>query len=129
MWTAPPIALTDKDRVELIRRVAAHKTPVRAARRARIILLAADGVPSRQISAVVGMHESNVAKWRNRFREKGLDGLEDAPRPGGPRRFGHDERMAMAAAVATSERDPDDPVATWSYLELAQQLWADGVQI
>jgi len=128
MWTAPVITLTDDDRAELTRRVAAHKTPVRAARRARIILLAADGVPSRQISAVVGMHESNVAKWRNRYRQKGLAGLEDAPRPGGPRRFGHDERMAMAAA-ATSERDPDDPVATWSYLELAQQLWADGVQI
>ncbi len=128
MWIAPAITLTDEDRVELTRRVAAHKTPVRAARRARIILLAADGMPSRQISAVVGMHESNVAKWRSRYRENGLAGLEDAPRPGGPRRFGHDERMAMAAA-ATSERDPDDPVATWNYLELAQQLWADGVQI
>jgi len=128
MWTAPPITLTDDDHAELTRRVAAHKTPVREARRARIILLAADGVASRQISAVVGMHESNVAKWRNRFREKGLDGLEDAPRSGGPRRFGHDERMSIAAA-ATSERDPDDPVATWTYLELAQHLWADGLQI
>ena len=110
------------------RRVAAHTSPVRAARRARIILLAADGVPSRQISVTVGMHESNVAKWRNRFRDKGLDGLEDSPRPGGPRRFGHDERIALAAA-ATSERDPDDPVATWTYFELAQKLWAEGVQI
>ncbi len=64
----------------LTRRVSAHTTPVRAARGARIILLAADGVPSRQISAIVGMHESNVAKWRNRFREKGLKGLEDDPR-------------------------------------------------
>lgn len=77
---------------------------------------------------MVGMHESNVAKWRNRFRDKGLQGLEDSPRPGGPRRFGHDERMALAAA-ATSERDPEDPVATWTYFDLAQRLWADGVQI
>jgi transposase len=128
MWTAPPITLTDEERAELTRRVAAHKTPVRAARRARIILMAADGVPSRQISAIVGMHESNVAKWRNRFREKGLKGLEDDPRSGRRRRFGHDERMAMAAA-ATSERDPDDPVATWTYYELAQHLWASGVQV
>src|SRR5215210_3470358 len=116
MWTAPPITLTDEERAELNRRVAAHKTPVRAARRARIILLAADGVPSRQISVIVGMHESNVAKWRNRFREKGLEGLDDDPRSGRRRRLGHDERMAMAAA-ATSERDPRDPVATWTYLE------------
>ena len=120
--------MTDEERAELTRRAGAHKTPVRAARRARIILLAADGVPSRQISAIVGMHESNVAKWRNRFREKGLGGLEDDPRSGAPRRFGHDERMAIAAA-ATSERDPDDPVATWTHAELAAQLWADGVKV
>jgi transposase len=128
MWKAPEITLTDDERAELRRRVAAHTTPVRAARRARIILLAADGVASRQISKLVGMHESNVAKWRNRFRERGLAGLEDAPRPGGPRRFGHDERMAMAAA-ATSERDPDDPVATWNYLELAKHLWTTGIEV
>ena len=128
MWKAPEITLTDDELAELRRRVAAHTTPVRAARRARIILLAADGIASRQISKAVGMHESNVAKWRNRFRERGLAGLEDAPRPGGPRRFGHDERMAMAAA-ATSERDPDDPVATWNYLDLAQHLWAKGIEV
>jgi transposase len=128
MWTAPPITLTDDQRAELTRRVAAHKTPVRAARRARIILLAADGVPSRQISAIVDMHQSNVAKWRNRFREKGLHGLDDDPRSGRRRVFGHDDRMAMAAA-ATSERDPFDPVATWTYLELAQHLWGEGVQV
>lgn len=74
------------------------------------------------------MHESNVAKWRNRFREKGLEGLDDDPRSGRRRVFGHDERMAMAAA-ATSERDPFDPVATWTYLELAQHLWGEGVQV
>ena len=112
----------------MTRRVNAHRTPVRAARRARIILLAADGVPSRQISKIVGMHESNVAKWRNRFRDKGLEGLEDSPRPGRRRRFGHDERMAMAAA-ATSERDPDDPVATWTYFDLAQKLWGEGIKV
>jgi transposase len=128
MWIAPPITLTDEERAELTRRVAAHTTTVRAARRARIILLAADGVPSRQISAIVGMHESNVAKWRNRFRERGLKGLDDDPRSGRRRRFGHDERMAMAAA-ATSERDPADPVATWTYYELAQYLWAEGIQV
>jgi len=69
-----------------------------------------------------------VAKWRNRFRDKGLEGLEDRPRPGGPKRFGHDDRLRLAAA-ATSERDPDDPVSTWTYFDLARKLWAEGVQI
>ena len=97
--------------------MAAHKTPVRAARRARIILLAADGVPSRQISAIVAMHESNVAKWRNRFREKGLEGLEgleglaDDPRSGRRRRLGHDERMQAVTgmcAVLVGVTDTDN---------------------
>jgi len=108
MWTAPPITLTDEERAELFRRVAAHTTAVRAARRARIVLMAADGMPSRQISQRVGMHESNVAKWRNRFRDKGLEGLEDRPRPGGPKRFGHDERMKVAAARSRPGR-----TSTW----------------
>src|SRR5256885_1856396 len=50
------------------------------------------------------------------------------PGPGRRRLFGHDERMAMAAA-ATSERDSDDPVATWTYFDLAQKLWDDGVKV
>ncbi|MGH9304126.1 MAG: helix-turn-helix domain-containing protein, partial [Acidimicrobiales bacterium] len=69
MWEAPVIEVTDKERVELNRRAAGHTSSVRDAKRARIILLAADGVPSRRISKTVGMHESNVAKWRKRFCE------------------------------------------------------------
>jgi hypothetical protein len=41
----PPLAITDEERVELQRRVRAHTTPQRAAKRARIVLLAAEGVP------------------------------------------------------------------------------------
>ena len=120
MWKAPPITLTDEQRAELTRRVAAHKTPVRVARRARIILLAADGVPSRQISAIVCMHESNVAKWRNRFRDKGLKGLEDDPRSGAPRRFGHDERTSREDLIAKliafiSDYDQTAKPFAWTY--------------
>lgn len=121
MWKAPPITVTPQERIVLECRVNAHKTPVRDQRRAKIILLAANGMPSRQIAREVAMHESNVAKWRNRFLKEGLDGLIDAPRPGKPRIFGHDERMKIAAA-ATSEKESNDPVATWTYDELADYL-------
>ena len=106
--------MTDEERVELNRRAAGHTSSVRDAKRARIILLAADGVPSRQISRVVGMHESNVAKWRKRFLQNRLDGLVDDPRSARPRIYGRDERVKMAAA-GTSERTPGDPVSTWTY--------------
>ena len=54
--------------------------------RARIVLLAADGLTGQQIAGRVGCTEPTVVKWRRQYAEGGLAGLEDAPRPGGPRR-------------------------------------------
>jgi hypothetical protein len=48
--TVPPLTITDAERAELQRRVRAHTTPQRAAKRARVVLLAADGLPNRQIA-------------------------------------------------------------------------------
>lgn len=128
MFTVEPIELTLEERAELERRANAHTSTVRAARRARIILLCADGLALRRIAAVVEMDQHQVGRWRRRFLAHRLDGLVDQPRSGRPRRLGHDERMEMAA-VATSERDPADPVATWSYFEVADELVRRGIQV
>jgi len=60
MPTIPPLAITEAERGELQRRVRAHTTPQRAAKRAQIALLAADGLPNRQIAPMVGMNEHTV---------------------------------------------------------------------
>jgi len=122
------VVLTDDVRTELERRVRGHLTPQRVARRARIILLCAEGRAIRQIAVDVGMDQHQVGMWRRRFLADGLDGLDDQPRPGRPRRLGHDERMKLAA-VATSEKDEDDPVAMWTYQDLADALGGDGIEI
>src|SRR5215212_11667953 len=57
------------------------------ARRARIVLLAADGVPLRHIGRRVGVDRNVVRDWLDRFRAHGLDGLRDLPRPGRARAF------------------------------------------
>jgi hypothetical protein len=57
MPTVPPLSITDAERAELQRRVRAHTTPQRAAKRARVMLLAADDVPNRQIATLVGMNQ------------------------------------------------------------------------
>lgn len=128
MFTVEPIELSAETEAELKRRANGQTVLVRVARRARIILLCAEGVPLRQIAERVGINEHQVTLWRRRFLAEGLDGLEDRPRSGRPRRLGHDERMTMAA-IATSERDPADPVATWSYFEVAEELIRRGVQV
>ena len=50
MPTIPPLVITEEERAELQRRVRAHTSPQRTAKRARIVLLAADGLPNRQIA-------------------------------------------------------------------------------
>lgn len=128
MFTVEPIELTAEERVELERRANAHTSTVREARRARIVLLCADGVSLRRIASMVDMDQHQVGEWRRRFLTDRLEGLVDQPRSGRPRRLGHDERMEMAA-VATSERDPADPVATWSYFEVADELIRRGIEV
>lgn len=114
IFKVDPVVLEPEVRTELERRSRSQTLPARVVKRAKMILLCAEGVPLRQIAGRVSISEHQVTMWRRRFLAEGLDGLADRPRPGRPRRLGHDERVEIAA-IATSERDPDDPVATWTY--------------
>src|SRR3954447_12294652 len=69
---------------ERARRVRVKGAPAREVERARIVLLAAEGVPGKQIAARVGCAEPTVVTWRGRYAESGLAGLADLPRPGSP---------------------------------------------
>ena len=60
------------------------------ARRGRIILLLADGVPITDIAATVGISRRFVYKWAQRFLEKGVEGLVDQPGRG-HRRVSHQQ--------------------------------------
>ena len=83
---APAIALSEEQRQGLLRLARAHSTPQALGRRARIVLRAAD--PDRptnlQIAQELGCKNDTVGLWRRRFAERGLPGLQDAPRPGRP---------------------------------------------
>src|SRR4029453_13228788 len=99
MPTVPPLAITDAERAELQRRVRAHTTPQRAAKRAQIVLLAADGPPNPPIAPMVGMDQRTVAQWRPRFETERLAGLQDRKRPGRPLVYDHDQRLRIVATV------------------------------
>ncbi len=127
MSRIPALEITAEQRAELERRLRAHTTTQRALRRARIILLAADGVPNRQIVRQVGIDEKRVAIWRQRFLAQGLAGLEDRRRPGRPRVYDHDARLKVVATVTTTCPEVD---SHWSARLVAERLRAqDGLGI
>jgi transposase len=55
--------------------------------RAKAILLAADGLENKQIGERLDLPRQIVSKWRKRFFEERLGGLQDRPRRGRPCRF------------------------------------------
>jgi transposase len=124
MWVLAALKITRVERVELERRVRAHTTPQRMARRCRIVLLSADGVPNRRIAGEVGMNENQVGVWRKRFEAERLAGLEDRPRGGRPRVYGHDERLKI---VATATSTKPEWASQWSHALLAQTLTDMGI--
>src|SRR5438105_4072220 len=81
------ITLPDADRAELQRRARCYTAPHAEVVRAKVVLLAADGLENTQIAARVDVHVNVVCRWRRRFAEDGLDGLADRKRPGRPRVF------------------------------------------
>jgi transposase len=124
MWSVPVLSISDEERSELGRLVRAHTTPQRTVKRARVVLLAAEGVSNRQISAGVGMSEEYVGMWRRRFQADRMKGLDDRARSGRPRTYGHDDRLKIVAKV-TSERPEFD--SQWSHRLLADQLVDMGI--
>ena len=58
-----------------------------AAQRARIVLLAADGLRNDEIAARCAIVRPTASKWRGRFFEQRVAGLADRPRSGRPRAF------------------------------------------
>ncbi len=122
----PPLQITDEERIELERRVRSSTIEARAARRARIILLAADGVSNRKIAELVGMHFNQVGIWRQRFEVDGLAGLLDGDRPGRPPTYGHDDVLLL---VKTVIEDPPDGATRWTMEALAARMAAEGVPI
>jgi transposase len=81
---ARTVEIPEADRRELKRRAQSKGALARVAERARIVLLAAEGMPGKQIAARVDCAEPTVVTWRWRYAESGLAGLEDLPRPGSP---------------------------------------------
>ena len=97
---APKVSLSDAEQCRLESLVRAHSTPQALSFRCQLILKsAAPESPSNlQVAKALNCDRHTVGRWRSRYLAQGLSGLQDAPRPGRPRRF---------SPLRTSGRDVD----------------------
>src|SRR5258706_13787617 len=84
MSLAPALVLREGDRKRLGDLARLPSVPSGLAKRARIVLLAADGTPNAQIARTVGVSRPTVIGWRGRYAAGGIRGLEGVPPSGRP---------------------------------------------
>ena len=111
------IVLSKDERAYLERLVRRRKVSRGEARRAEIVLRAAEGLNNRAISEAVGVARDTVRLWRERFGKHRLDGLDDEPRCGAPRKIG-DDRIEEIITM-TLETKPAD-ATHWSTRGMAK---------
>jgi transposase len=120
MRRACVISLTDKDRIVLERWSRSRSTEARLVERARIVLLAADSRENKDISAELGITRATVGRWRSRFAEWGIPGIEkDAPRGGRPPRT-RDQLVRKIIEMTTQQKPAN--ATHWSTRTLAKVL-------
>jgi transposase len=119
--TARPLALRAGDRAELDRLTRSATVPAGLAQRARIVLLAADGLANQVIAEQVGVSRPTVNLWRNRYGEAGLGGLAGHRPPGRPRTV---DRAKIISATLTPP-PKSIGVTHWSSRLLAPRLGVD----
>lgn len=117
-----PVVISEADKAELTRRVKMPSSTVQAALRARIILLAADGLDNAAIATQVQTSRVTVGLWRSRFLAEGLPGLANEKRPGRPSSL-PDEKLLK---VITDVVRPPAGRKRWSCRSMAK---ASGVSV
>ena len=93
------IVLSAEDRIHLTAFSRSQTLPHGLVRRAKLILLSADGMPNTHIAKKLDLSQQIVSMWRKRFLQQGVDGLYNQPRPGKPRSIA-DEKVAQVIRKA-----------------------------
>jgi transposase len=121
MRTAAKIELDAAVERELLGLTRKGRVEARTQQRAKVVLLAAKGWQNKEIAAEVDLDRRQVALWRQRFLEGGIDALkQDAPRPGRPL----SSVSAEVESLIVDRTLHDKPISAthWSTRTLAAQL-------
>ena len=118
MRVAKIIKLNALEEVKLVKLSKGRRTSVRLAERAKIVLLAAEGRDNQEIGEVLGITRQKAGRWRLRYWESGLAGIEkDAPRPG--RHPKYDESVIEEVVRKTLHEKPSN-ATHWSRSTMAK---------
>jgi transposase len=113
------LRVNDEQRKELERWVSSRTLPAGDVFRARLILALASGKSYSQIERELGTSRPTIARWRKRFQERGLPGLD-------PQHKGSQPRTATAAmqarVIRRTTRKPEDGSTNWSCRKMAAAL-------
>jgi len=97
MPSAARLEVRGKDKSTLRSWVRATGIRAGLAQRARIVLLAGEGLSNTEIAVRVGVSRPTVIHWRDRYLEGGLAALQDRQRSGRPRRV--DQAQVVVATL------------------------------
>lgn len=117
MRAAMAIEVSDEQRVALESMIRSQTIDVRAARRARIVLLAGQGLGDRDIARQLNIGRIQAARWRGRFAAGGVAAIQaDLPRSG------RKPRIDAAKIVRVTTQTKPEGATHWSTRKLAAQL-------
>ncbi len=115
----PTLTLSDDERRTLQAWARRPTSAQRLATRAKIVLACAEGLGNDQAALRLGVGRATVGKWRRRFLEARLDGLNDEPRPGAPRTITDDH---VDQVVARTLETKPKAATHWSTRSMAAEL-------
>ena len=113
-----PVELSEQTREQLESMTRSRSLSHSLVGRSEIVLLAADGWPNQDIAQALSVSRATVGKWRQRFLARGLRGLYDEVRPGGPRTI-EDEQVAEVVYKTLNTKAPEQ--TQWSVRSMADE--------
>jgi transposase len=113
------VNLNDAEREQLQQLLRFGKHPTRKVTRARILLKAADGCTDDQIAAALSVGRATIERLRGSFVERGLDALNELPRPGKKPKL---DAKAKARLIAEACSNAPEGRGHWTMLLIADQL-------
>ena len=117
MRIAPEIVLTEAERSELTKLVRSKLTSVRLEQRAGIVLLAAAGACNQDIAQMLGIGRVQVGRWRERYVQHRLAGIErDLPRGAPP------ASVDVGRLIELTTQSTPQAATQWSTRTMAKEM-------